>query len=130
MTTGYPARYPEVVSVGAINTRRKRTYFSSIGKVDVMAPGRDVYTAWPPDRWRRISGTSFASPFVSGVAALALSVERRRCAECAKTPRHVWEHLRGAAIDLEDPGFDARTGWGLINVNALARSIETKGGHS
>jgi subtilisin family serine protease len=49
--------------------------FSNYGKkrVDIFAPGADVYSLKPDDSYEFSSGTSFAAPMVSGIAALLLS---------------------------------------------------------
>ena len=78
----YPASYPEVLSVGALNNSYDDvlTGFSTYGyQVDMFAIGRQIYStsfdfneedrSWEPD-YRRTSGTSMASPVVAGIAAL------------------------------------------------------------
>ena len=50
-------------------------YFSNYGKinVDIFAPGVDIYSTVPNDKYKFQSGTSMASPVVSGVASLIMS---------------------------------------------------------
>jgi hypothetical protein len=80
----YPAAFPGVLSVGATDAAGRIADFSSYGKVDVVAPGQCVAVAevagfaqdrgCPGDARPRVafnSGTSFAAPIVSGLAALA-----------------------------------------------------------
>ena len=74
---GYPANAPSLMAVAALDSRLKVAPFSngSInfdgGQIDIAGPGVDVYSAWPmPTRYRSISGTSMATPHVSGIAAL------------------------------------------------------------
>ncbi|GAB3483433.1 S8 family serine peptidase [Amycolatopsis cihanbeyliensis] len=73
---GHPANCPSVLAVGAVDARDGIADFSCgtvdlAGAVDLIGPGVDVYSSWPmPDRQHTISGTSMATPHVSGVAAL------------------------------------------------------------
>lgn len=74
---GAPANSPSVMAVGAVDSRLQIADFSARslpepgGQIDIAAPGVDVYSSWVgEERHRSISGTSMATPHVSGVAAL------------------------------------------------------------
>lgn len=123
-TVDYPAIYPETVAVGAIDRTRRIAQFSSRGKaVDIVAPGDNILSTYPPRGFAALSGTSMATPFVSGVVALMLSKHRTFGGQTAvKTQAELIEHLRKTAIDMGMPGFDPYYGFGLINPEALLLS--------
>lgn len=76
----YPARYPEVFAVGSHNSSNIVSSFSSYGdNLDILAPGENIRsTTWtktnPTNSYiSGIAGTSFATPYVSGLLSLARS---------------------------------------------------------
>ncbi|MGI5458438.1 type VII secretion-associated serine protease mycosin [Streptomyces sp. CA-249302] len=67
----YPASYPGVLAVAASDRNDERAYFSQSGDfVDVAAPGVDMVSTVPKGGQCTADGTSFAAPYVAGVAAL------------------------------------------------------------
>lgn len=72
----YPASYdlPNVISVTAINNNGSLWSYSNYGnKVNVAAPGENIISTLPNNQYAFEDGTSMATPFVTGVAALLKS---------------------------------------------------------
>lgn len=106
----FPARYPEVIAVGAVNSANEVADFSNFGpNLDVVAPGVDIW-APIPGGWDAWQGTSMAAPFVSGVAALLLSRNPDM------TALEIDAYLKHIAQDTDTPGED---GHGVIRFPRL-----------
>src|SRR5262249_7336543 len=78
----FPAAYPEVIAVTAVD-RNKRSYAEANHGtyIDVAAPGVRVWTALPGDSQGFLSGTSFAVPFVTAIAAATYNATPLRAAK-------------------------------------------------
>ena len=128
-TISYPARYANVIAVGAIQEGGLRWNASNYGsELDVVAPGAVVLTPFTLQNSNIISnaywtpsGTSFASPQVAGLAALMLSVNP------TLAPAEIRQKIRENAVDLGPSGFDNEFGYGLINVTDTLVSAATLG---
>jgi subtilisin len=77
--TGAPANSPSILSVAALDDSQNIATFSNGGKVEIAGPGVDVYSSVPqPALHGNKSGTSMATPHVSGIAALWAEALGRR----------------------------------------------------
>jgi thermitase len=115
-TPYYPASYDHVISVAATKFNNERTSFSNKGDyIDLGAPGANILSTMFPDGYDRKSGTSMSAPHVAGVAALVWS------RGLAITREEVLQTLLCSALDLDDPGWDTKLGWGLVQAEAAVR---------
>lgn len=106
----YPAAYEDVLAVGAVDANGAAAGFSNAGStLNLAAPGVGIYSAYPGNQYIEFSGTSAATPIVTGaIAALAsedpfLSVSRAS------------ELLVDYSNDAGAPGWDASTGHGILD---------------
>ena len=119
----YPAAYPGVLSVGAVGPDGSLASFSDRRTpVSVTAPGINVTGAYPgdfPDAYNpRDRGTSFATPFVSGVAALV------RAYHPDLNEAQVVARIKATADGAAGPG----TGNGMVNpVQAVTAVLPAAG---
>jgi hypothetical protein len=112
----YPAAYDGVIAVTALDQRHVVYRRAVRGEhIDFAAPGVGIWAAASVSGWRRKTGTSFATPFVT--AALALAMAQGKGARGAL----VMQALSRTAMDLGEPGHDPVFGWGLVQAAELCR---------
>jgi len=123
----YENGYPNVIAVGATNQFDERSNYSNFGyALNVVAPGGnggtfdedDIFSTLPnysvpnlPLNYGYANGTSMAAPFVTGIAALVVSVNP------ALTAGQVRDIIQQTADDKGATGRDDYFGWGRVNAN-------------
>lgn len=112
---GIPARFPGVISVAAIDSRKEKAYFSNRGpNLDFAACGVDILSTYKNNLYSKMSGTSFSCPQISGIAALILSSHNKGNESTPiDNPEKLREHIRKISIDLGKKGHDVCFGDGL-----------------
>ncbi len=133
-TISYPAAYVKVGAVAAIDSTDTVTDFSARGKnnfdfiieereVEVAAPGKSIESTWKDGGYRFLSGTSMATPHVSGLAAKFWNGVTDLNDDGSINGADVRIFILGRAKDyditkgiLADAGDDPASGFGLPTV--------------
>lgn len=111
--TSYPASSPRVMAVGATDHTDAETDFSNRDSyLDILAPGKDIFSLHLESGYRTADGTSAAAPFVAGVAGLILATNPNM------TNVQLWWRLYQSADDL--PASRPRQSAGEEAVSAPA----------
>ncbi len=126
--SGYGANYPaafgdSVIAVAAVDGELSHPGFSNIYETnDIAAPGVNVASTYLGESYATMSGTSMASPHVTGSLALALSVAAQagEAAEMEKIMKSKAENL----------GEQEVFGAGLIRIDAMVEYLAGKAAYS
>ncbi|WP_051591205.1 S8 family serine peptidase [Bacillus sp. UNC438CL73TsuS30] len=110
-TKTYPAALGSVVGVGATTSSDHVAFYSNKGSfVDFTAPGSNIFSSINGSSYAHLTGTSMASPVVSGVAALI------RSRNPFLTPDQVESVMKHSVVDLGTKGRDDYYGYGRIDA--------------
>lgn len=117
-TVDWPGAIPGVICVAATDRAGKVASFSGRGpQVVVAAPGVDVQSCYPGDRFARMSGTSMATPKVAAVAALYVGDCRLR--NVKPTAAEFRSLIQTHSYDIAPKGRDTSSGYGLIQPGKM-----------
>ncbi|WP_372590623.1 S8 family serine peptidase [Fervidobacterium pennivorans subsp. carthaginiensis] len=139
----YPANYPGVIQVSAVEFNGGdyivADFSSGSPMISVCAPGVSIISTMPQEGSRGydrrsfvlaenngyygyMTGTSMATPHVSGLVALLLQKYPN-----AK-PWQIRKMLEETAFDIGTEGYDEKAGFGLINASAVNKNLPVDGG--
>lgn len=112
----YPASHPMVIAVGATDNTNHRANFSNYGNgLDIVAPGKDVYSTTLDNSYDTNSGTSFATPQVSGTIALMLSSSPSLLQSEIKNILHSTAQ-KLTSYTFNTNGWNEDVGYGMLDV--------------
>ncbi len=128
-TVMYPAKYDTVIAVSAVKSDLSKLKESAVGEeVDIAAPGGSILSTYPiesdsmdgkADGYTHLSGTSMATPHVTGILALY----KERFPE--KTNAELRSLINETAKDLGEVGKDPVFGHGLVQYAAKLAGVTT-----
>ncbi len=118
--TAYPVGFNSgIIAVGATNNLDVVTGFSARGPhVDVSAPGQDILSTNFDDGYRLLSGTSMATPHVSGISSLLKGFNTNLAND------DIEQIIRLTADDQLPAGWDNRYGTGRVNAQRALQSLQ------
>jgi len=112
----YPAAYEKTIAVSATDSGNNLASFSSRGdQVDVAAPGVSIYSTYKGGTYATMSGTSMATPHVSGIIALMLQ------RDSGMTLDEIRQQFDTGCVDLGPDGRDPYFGCGLVDALELVK---------
>lgn len=117
----YPAAYPEVLSVTAIDARNRQAGFPNQSEsIDFAAPGVAILTAAEEGKTQLFTGTSAATPFVTGTLASLLSRDP------LQSPDQVVAELKQSLNESGALGPDPLYGGGWVDWDRLSDTGESE----
>lgn len=119
---GYPGKFPQTITVTAVDVYRKTAEFSSHGyESEICAAGQDVFSTYLHNSYAKLSGTSMATPIITGAAALFHGKGMRRYRR-RLTPQETRFLLHMYTEDISNQGWDKYYGYGLFSFGRLEQS--------
>ncbi|MBC7085123.1 MAG: S8 family serine peptidase [Methanomethylovorans sp.] len=127
----YPAAYDSVIAVSATDSTNTKTSWSCYGpQVEFAAPGASIRSTLPGGLYGSMSGTSMATPHVTGAVALLMSTDVAGTVYDTNKngkwdPAEVRSRLQSTATDLGATGRDNYYGYGLVNAYAAVSGLNS-----
>jgi len=126
-TIGYPAKFDETIAVTAVDTRKQRAGFSSVGEeAEIAAAGVKVYSCYKDNSYATLSGTSMAAPAITGAVAIlqakAIAKQKKRL-----SPEEIRTVLHMYSEDLGEKGRDKEYGFGVFSFGRIKQNDDVNG---
>lgn len=121
----YPGSLPYVIAVGAVDELGNMADFSTYGKVDLVAPGTNIYSTYLDNDYAFSTGTSHASPFVAGAVAMLKSYALQKRGE-RLSDSQVKYLLKHTADRIDTRFKDRKAGFGKLNLIDALRLLDNK----
>ncbi|MFN8454149.1 MAG: S8 family serine peptidase [Anaerolineae bacterium] len=118
----YPAGAQCVLTITSIGPEGKKSGFANFGSwIDFAAPGDGIYSTLPASSYGVWSGTSMATPFVAGQAALLHSLSP------SLNARQIAMLISGTTHSLDDanPDYKGRLGSGLVDISSSIQALQS-----
>lgn len=116
---GYPANFRETIAVTAVDINRKITDFSSYGgQAEIAAAGKNIYSTYLNNGYATLSGTSMATPIITGAAAILHGKSLIRYGR-KLTPTELRLLLNIYTDKIGEKGRDRHYGYGLFTFGRL-----------
>lgn len=116
----YPAALSSVIGVGSVTNSGVLAWYSNFGtNVQVVAPGNGIYSTYVTGGYASWSGTSFATPFVAGEAALLFAIDPD--IEAGDVKRAIYQTAN--SVNGVNPGYAGKLGRGLIDIQSAVFSL-------
>lgn len=110
----YPGAYQEVVEVGSVSLQHRISSFSdSNSQIDLVAPGEQILSTYPQSKYAVLSGTSMATPHVSGALALIINKYEKKLNRTLTEPE-IYRLLLQNTVSLGYPRSDE--GHGMLKL--------------
>lgn len=112
----YPGNSQYVLGVGSLDQNLATSSYSTFGpEVWNAEPGRNIYSTYKGNAYATMSGTSMATPFQTGLVAIALSKWGSKIKDLAT----LRAYMAWVATDLPPTGKDNNTGYGYVLVKSI-----------
>lgn len=127
----YPASYrPEILTVGSITSSSQRSSFSGYGNLlDIVAPGSSILSSIRNNQYESWNGTSMATPHVSAVAGLILSINpnltRLQVTNVIEsTAQKVGGYTYQTTTGRPNGTWHSEMGYGLLNAFSASMAVQ------